>query len=165
MPLKLLSTADCQAVLEFETQNKSYFEQSVPPRADDYFNFDGLYKITESLVKEQKAGQCFLYLLFEADKVIARANLINICDDSSEIGYRLCQSATGQGLATKIVAELLKIAKTNHGIQHIKAHTTTNNPASRRVLEKNGFEHIRIALNATTLNDKPIGFTYYEKFL
>uniref|UniRef100_A0A2A4YYF0 N-acetyltransferase domain-containing protein n=1 Tax=OCS116 cluster bacterium TaxID=2030921 RepID=A0A2A4YYF0_9PROT len=71
------------------------------------------------------------------------------------------QSVTGQGLATQIIASLLKIAKATHQLTHIKAHTTTNNIASIRMLEKNGFKHIKIEKDAATLNSKSLNFTYF----
>ena len=161
MQLKLMSTDDCQAILEFETRNKTYFEQYVPPRPKAYFNFQSLHKIIKGLIKEQNANQCFLYLAYQDNKLIGRANLVNINKTTAELGYRLCQSVTGQGLATQIIASLLKIAKATHQLTHIKAHTTTNNIASIRILEKNGFKHIKIEKDAATLNSKSLNFTYF----
>lgn len=161
MQLKLLSINDTQALLEFETNNKTYFEQYVPPRPVGYFEFQSLHKIIADLSKEQTAGDCFLYLAYQDNKIIGRANLVNINQGTAELGYRLCQTATGQGQTTKIIASLIKIAKTSHHLSQINAHTTTNNIGSIRVLEKNNFKHINIQKNAATLNGKSLSFTYY----
>lgn len=161
MQLKLLSPDDCQALLEFETQNKAHFEANVPPRPDGYFTHDSLLKIIKTLCQEQANGECFLYLIYQNNKLIARANLVNIQNQSAELGYRLAKQATGQGQATKIVANLIKRAKTTHALTQINAHTTTNNPASIRVLEKNNFKHLKFQKNAAKLNGKSLDFTYF----
>ncbi|PCI86744.1 MAG: hypothetical protein COB24_08295 [Hyphomicrobiales bacterium] len=162
MQLKLISTADCQAILNFETKNKTYFEQFAPPRPSGYFNHDSLHKIIEGLVEEQKSSECFLYLVYEDDTIIGRVNLSNIKHQTAELGYRFAKNKTGQGLATKMTAKLIKLAKT-HGLTNLTAYTTTINIASIRVLEKNGFKHIRINKNAETLNGQSLDFTHYAR--
>lgn len=162
MQLKLLSTDDCQALLAFETQNKTYFEASVPPRANTYFNFEELHKIIEGITKEQAAGECFLYLVFEDNKLIGRANLVNVNNGNAELGYRLAKNSAGKGKATKMIEALVKIAKTQHQLTSINAHTTVDNIGSIRVLEKTGFKHIKIVKNAAKLNGKNLDFTYFK---
>ncbi|MGL1919473.1 MAG: GNAT family N-acetyltransferase [Hyphomicrobiales bacterium] len=163
MQFKLMSVEDCHSIVEFETINKTYFEQSVPPRPDGYFAAESLRKIIEPIIEEQNHGECYLYLVYKDNKIVARANLVDIKNQTAELGYRICQSQTGKGLATKVVAELFEIAKTNHQLTRINAHTTLDNPASARVLEKNGFKHLKIVKNAATLNGKNLDFTYYTK--
>lgn len=162
MQLKLLSTDQTKSVLEFEAKNKDYFELYVPPRPNEYFTQSSLHNIIKSLCKEQDRGECYLYLAYNNDQLIGRANLVNIQDGTAELGYRLCQTATGQGHATQIVANLIKIAKSQLSLSLIKAHTTTDNLASIRVLEKNNFKHIKTKQNAATLNGKSLNFTYFE---
>ncbi|MBL1419898.1 MAG: GNAT family N-acetyltransferase [Alphaproteobacteria bacterium] len=162
MQLKLMSTADCQAILDFETKNKTYFEQSAPPRPKAYFNHNDLHKIIQGLVKEQTAGQCLFYLAYQNNKIIARINLINIKHQSAELGYRVAKNQTGQGLATKLTANLINLAKT-HNLKTLTAHTTTTNIASIRVLEKNNFKHTKTTKNATILNGQSLDFTHYTR--
>lgn len=164
MQLKLLSTDDCQALLKFETQNKTYFEQFAPPRSAGYFNHNNLLKIIEGLVAEQNSGECFFYLVYEDDTITGRVNLSNIKHQTAELGYRIAKDKTGQGLATKMTAQLIKRAKT-HGLTNLTAYTTTINIASIRVLQKNDFKHIRIDKNAETLNGKSLDFTHFARDL
>ena len=162
MQLKLLSINDTAALRDFETKNKAFFEQLVPPRNVSYFTFDSLYKIVKSLIKDQQLSKCHLYLAYDKDKIVGRFNLTDIKQYHAELGYRLCQSVTGKGLATNLTAKLLDIAKHQHNLIQINAHTTTDNPSSVRVLEKTGFKHLRIEPNAVILNGKKLSFTYYK---
>lgn len=56
-----------------------------------------------------------------------------------EIGYSVLPEFEGQGLATEAVAGLVQWAKQQPQVKHIEAETNTDNEASIRVLEKNGF--------------------------
>ncbi len=55
-----------------------------------------------------------------------------------EIGYLIAEKFQNQGVATKAVEIILRKAFAG-GIQKIKATTSVKNPASYRVLQKNGF--------------------------
>jgi RimJ/RimL family protein N-acetyltransferase len=56
-----------------------------------------------------------------------------------EIGYSVLPEFQGQGLATEAVAGIVQWAKQQPEVKHIEAETNTDNEASIRVLEKNGF--------------------------
>ena len=60
-------------------------------------------------------------------------------DGEAEIGYGLAPSVHGRGLATEAVGGMLATAR-RHGLRRVIAETAIGNDASRRVLEKNGFE-------------------------
>lgn len=55
-----------------------------------------------------------------------------------EIGYGVAPSEMGRGVATQAVAALLLRAG-EQGLRTILAETSGDNPASQRVLERNGF--------------------------
>ncbi len=56
-----------------------------------------------------------------------------------EIGYSVLPEFQGQGLATEAVAGIVQWAKQQPEAKEIEAETNTDNEASIRVLEKNGF--------------------------
>jgi RimJ/RimL family protein N-acetyltransferase len=62
---------------------------------------------------------------------------------TAEIGYRLARSAWGQGYATEGVQALVGVALDRLGFDRVRAETMATNLASRRVLEKAGFRHIK----------------------
>lgn len=90
-------------------------------------------------------------LVTERGEVVGRVNLYAVADGSAELGYRIAQKFAGQGLATAAVRKMCEIAATVYGLSRLRARVTLDNPASRKVLEHNGF----VAAGELTLNGKP----------
>ena len=59
------------------------------------------------------------------------------------IGYGMVEPEWGQGYGTQAVAQLVEICRAHGDITAINADTDLDNVGSQRVLEKNGFEHVR----------------------
>lgn len=57
----------------------------------------------------------------------------------AEIGYRIAPEMWGKGAAAEAVGALVKFLFENTKINRIQAVVMKDNPASKRVLEKNGF--------------------------
>jgi ribosomal-protein-alanine N-acetyltransferase len=148
--LQLIRLDHAPALLVFERENRAYFAASVPDRGDEFFaEFDARYA---QLLEWQAAGTDYLHVLVAEDgEVVGRVNLIDVADGSAELGYRIAQKAAGQGLATAAVREVRELAATKYGLATLRARATRDNPASRRVLERNGF----VTVGELTLNGKP----------
>ncbi len=148
--LQLLRLDHAPALLAFERENRAYFAASVPDRGDEFFaEFDTRYA---QLLAWQAAGTDYLHLLVaEGSEVVGRVNLTEVADGTAELGYRIAQKAAGQGLATATVRKVRELAATEYGLNRLRARVTLNNPASRKVLEHNGF----VAGGSLTLNGKP----------
>ena len=61
---------------------------------------------------------------------------------SDEIGYALHPDWWGRGIMTEVVAELLRFGFEDRGLEAIWCSHYTENPASRRVIEKSGFSYV-----------------------
>jgi len=148
--LQLLRLDHAPALLAFERENRAYFAASVPDRGDEFFaEFDTRYA---QLLEWQAAGTDYLHLLVaEGGEVVGRVNLTEVADGTAELGYRIAQKAAGQGLATAAVRKVRELAATEYGLTRLRARVTLDNPASRKVLEHNGF----VAVGELTLNGKP----------
>ncbi len=110
------------------------------------------YSAYAQLLAWQAAGTDYLHLLVaEGGEVVGRVNLTEVADGTAELGYRIAQKAAGQGLATAAVRKVRELAATEYGLTRLRARVTLNNPASRKVLEHNGF----VAVGELTLNGKP----------
>jgi RimJ/RimL family protein N-acetyltransferase len=57
----------------------------------------------------------------------------------AEIGYWLAEEAWGRGYASTITAQLIKLAR-QIGLHKLTATAALTNPASKKVLEKSGFQ-------------------------
>ena len=148
--LQLVRLDHAPALLAFERENRAYFAASIPDRGDEFFaEFDARYA---QLLKWQAAGTDYFHLLVaEGGEVVGRVNLTEVADGSAELGYRIAQKAAGQGLATAAVRKVRELAATEYGLSRLRARVTLDNPASRKVLEHNGF----VAVGELTLNGKP----------
>jgi ribosomal-protein-alanine N-acetyltransferase len=148
--LQLVRLDHAPALLAFERENRAYFAASIPDRGDEFFaEFDTQHA---QLLARQAAGADYFHLLVaECGEVVGRVNLTEVADGSAELGYRIAQKAAGQGLATAAVRKVRELAATEYGLNRLRARVTLDNPASRKVLEHNGF----VAGGSLTLNGKP----------
>ncbi len=126
------------AILAFELANRAYFAASISDRGDAYFDeFTDRYN---ARLAEQEAGICAFYALVAEDgSVLGRFNLVDIEDDTAELGYRVAQQVAGRGVATATVLQLCQLAVDKHGLRTLRAATTHQNVASQKVLARAGF--------------------------
>jgi ribosomal-protein-alanine N-acetyltransferase len=126
------------ALLAFERENRQYFARSVPDRGNAYFlEFASRHR---ALLAEQDAGLChFHVILDDQGKLIGRINIVDVEEGSAELGYRISEHAGGRGVATAAVGEVCLLAASAYRLTALTAVTTLDNPASRTVLERNGF--------------------------
>ncbi len=148
--LQLVRLDHAPALLAFERENRAYFAASAPDRGDEFFaDFDTRHA---QLLAAQAAGTDYFHLLVaEGGEVLGRVNLYEVADGSAELGYRIAQKAAGQGLATAAVRQVRELAATKYGLTRLRARVTLDNPASRKVLERNRF----VPVGELTLNGKP----------
>jgi ribosomal-protein-alanine N-acetyltransferase len=136
--LQQLHPGHASAVLAFELDNRSYFAAAISDRGDEYF--DQFPERHRAMLAEQEAGVGAYYVLVDEDgSVLGRFNLYRLADDSAELGYRVAQQVAGRGLATATVRELCQLAAERHGLRTLRAATSCDNAASRKVLTKAGF--------------------------
>lgn len=148
--LQLVRLDHAPALLAFERENRAYFAASIPDRGDEFFaEFDMRHA---QVLERQAAGTDYFHLLVaEGGEVVGRVNLAEVADGAAELGYRIAQKAAGQGLATAAVRKVRQLAATKYELSRLRARVTLDNPASRKVLEHNGF----VAVDELTLNGKP----------
>ena len=72
---------------------------------------------------------------------MGRANLkdINFLERSAEVGYRIAESACGQGLATLAVRRLIQEARSHWNLTRLVAYVYAGNIGSAKVLQRCGF--------------------------
>lgn len=94
------------------------------------------------------------------DRILIGACGVDVREDGPEIGYWIGVDHWGKGYATEAVRALVEHAFVKLGHQALVAGARVSNPASRRVLEKCGFQWtgvqlLRIrAINAATPSDR-----------
>lgn len=163
--LEKLQIADAEKLFEFERNNRTFFEEMVPTRGDEYYNFEFFQRSLESLLDEQAQGSSYFYLIKDSNaSIIGRVNLVDVEEPLGigHLGYRVGQLHTGKGIANQAVKLVIEKVLGEGRIKQIKAKTTTNNVASQRVLEKNGFEHVGMSDEVFEMNDQKLRFVYYS---
>ncbi|OXM60454.1 GNAT family N-acetyltransferase [Amycolatopsis vastitatis] len=159
--LKRLHAGHAPAVLAFELANRAYFAASISDRGDDFFGqFTSGYNAS---LAEQEAGICAFYVLVAEDgSVLGRFNLYDLEDGTARLGYRVAEQVAGRGVATTTVRELCRMATAMHGLRTLRAATSHDNAASRKVLAKAGFVPVGPA-NPADLGGK--SGTWYQRDL
>lgn len=151
--LERLCSDHAPALLAFEVENREYFAKSIPDRGDAYFaEFEARH---EALLDEQETGAIQFHLVLDGDQVVGRVNLVDLINGSADLGYRIAEKATGQGVASAAVRVVLELAASEYGLTSVRAATTVTNKASQAVLTRLGF----VPTGEIVLSGKP-GITY-----
>ncbi len=157
-----LTDSDLNDLYTFELENRSFFEEMVPSRGDDYYKPE-IFKVrNEALLQEQADGISNFYLIKDDHgAVLGRINLLDINETHKvgHLGYRIGRRYTGRGIAKKALSLLLKTVK---DITQVHAKTTTANMASRKVLEGNGFVKTATDEEDFEMRDQKFKFVYYS---
>lgn len=161
--IEKLNSEDEEGLYKFELNNRSFFEEMVPTRGNDYYKPE-VFKIRhESLLEEQSRGLSFFYLIKDENgSILGRINLVDIEGKHKigHLGYRVGRRHTGKGVAGKALSLLLETV-TKLDIKQIEAKTTTNNIASQKVLKKNGFIHTKTNDEEFEMNGQRLKFVNY----
>ena len=159
-----LSKNAYQDLFKFEQYNWNYFTQTVGERPDSYRNYNSFICTQNDILQEQAKGDIAFYVIYQQDKLVGRINLRDIRSSKANLGYRICQSAVGKGIATLAVKKIIAIA-IQIGIKQINAVVSETNPASEKILLKNGFEYSHAENEAVSLNDIMISIKHFYKLL
>lgn len=162
--LEVMTHHNLKAVFEFERDNKEFFEQGLPPRASQYFEYDSFLKICHGLLEEQKKGECKFFLIYFQEEMVGRINFSTIKELKAELGYRISRNFQGRGVASKAVELVLDEAK-KLNLNLIEAGTSASNIGSQKVLTKNGFEESSRVKDVMKVNNVWIDGIVYIKSL
>lgn len=139
MKFESLSINHLRPLLEFEVDNRVWFESMIAPRPSSFYCVSGVVQHIEDMLLGMSSNTLFSGVLMDGRRVVARGNLKDISEQVAYVGYRVAQDFLSQGLASRCLTELTIKAK-QLGIHTLKAQVLANNPASARVLMKQGFE-------------------------
>ncbi|CAH2717349.1 hypothetical protein BACCIP111895_04541 [Neobacillus rhizosphaerae] len=102
--IEKLHAKDVEKLFEFELENRAFFEEMVPSRGDDYYNFETFKHRNKALMDEQAQELIYLYLIKNKEGfILGRMNLVDIekSQGLGHIGYRVGKAYTGKGIANK----------------------------------------------------------------
>ncbi len=162
MQLELLSKDHLEQLLAFELENRSWFESLIEPRDDDFYSAQGVERHIDVELEKVSSGSSFCGLLFKNNEIVARANLRDIGTNRAFVGYRVSKRFISQGYASFCLASLIEIAKREYNVQSLGAKVLENNPASKHVLLKQGFEVIGDVPSFITINNTQLACTEFR---
>jgi ribosomal-protein-alanine N-acetyltransferase len=141
--LECLAPDHARPLERFERANRAFFAARVGDRGDDFFeHFDDRLA---ARLDENREGASLFFVIVDGNgdgEILGRVNISDIDQpELTELGFRVAEHAQGRGIATQGVITALDIAATR-GVEAVKARVSTANLASRRVLERCGFDHM-----------------------
>jgi ribosomal-protein-alanine N-acetyltransferase len=143
-PLKIrtLQSIDAEPLLRFELENRQWFERHIDARSATFYSMDGVTQHIASYLSGLANGTWHPFVIEDSDgNIVGRANLKDIdrSERSAEIGYRIAESACGQGLATLAVRRLIQEARSRWNLTRLVANVYAGNIGSAKVLQRCGF--------------------------
>ncbi len=142
MQFRDLQIEDVAKLLAFELANRAWFEKTVEGRHEAFYTTEGVAAHIRECLDGYACGILHPLVILDADGDIAgRANLrfIDPAAGCCEIGYRIAEPHCGKGWASASVRYMQQLAYGTWRLAFLQAYASIENPASARVLEKNGF--------------------------
>lgn len=144
--IKLLEKKDIRKLLDFEIENREYFNEIGLPRPEGYYEYDKFKEINLSLIEDQEKSKDFFYLVLDKqNQIVGRINLLDVeygLYKKANLGYRIGKRHQSKGYGIKAVKLVLDMAKNIHNLHRIEASTSFNNKISQILLIKNDFDFV-----------------------
>ncbi|OUL56658.1 GNAT family N-acetyltransferase [Pseudoalteromonas ulvae] len=165
MVFEKLAKHHASQLLDFELDNKQWFETLIEPRAKSFYSIKGVTEHIDLLNVQMDNGTGYSGVLLQDNIIVARANIKDISNNEAFVGYRVAKAFTGKGVASFCLSQLINIAQSKFNITELKALVLENNPASMHVLRKFGFEATSRNVNTKTLNGKQLScIEFFAKY-
>lgn len=160
-----LSAKHLAMLLQFELENRAWFESMISPRENYFYTYSGAKKHIFDAIINMQLGTHYSGVLIVNDRIVARANLKDICvkNHHASVGYRVAENSTGKGYASYCLTELIRIAADCYAINKLNALVLDNNPASKAVLQKLDFNAKCHKANFIYLNGIALGCTRFKR--
>ncbi|MBF7144786.1 MULTISPECIES: GNAT family N-acetyltransferase [Pseudomonas] len=159
--IRELQHTDAPALLAFEQANRAWFDAHIEARPPSFYSLDGVAEHIDTYLQGLAAGTWHPFVLCTPKgDIVGRANLkaINQAAGEAEVGYRIAQQATRQGLATLALEHLMYQARVRWALHALVAWVFDENRGSRRVLERCGFHEAMT--NASEIATRERRFVY-----
>lgn len=163
MIFETLSVKHLAMLLQFESENKAWFESMLPPREDYFYRDLGIKMHIYDAIINMQLGTHYSGVLIVNEQIVARANLKDITGqtNTAAVGYRVAKNSIGKGYASFCLNELISIAAQHYAVNKLEALVLDNNPASKAVLLKCGFKALSHKDNYMTINGHTLGVTHF----
>ncbi|MGN1056499.1 MAG: GNAT family N-acetyltransferase [Comamonas sp.] len=165
MELTQLTEKDGPVLWAFENQHRQHFESWINARPVSFYTPEGFAQALQTALLQQAADQAYHYLIWVEGELAGRINLTQIKRQhfhSATLGYRIAPAHQGHGLASEAVRSIMQKAFQMHQLQRLEATARPENPASIRVLLKNGFQQFGHSRCSLQLHRQWFDLLYFE---
>lgn len=127
-----------------------------------------LEDVTQYIVSVNEAAarnEILDYLIRYQGQICGSVNLGNLdyYNGTASIGYWLTSSATGKGIATAAVMQILNIGFVDKNLHKLEIHCAERNIRSRRIPERLGFVHEANLRQCQWINNKRVNHAVYSQ--
>jgi ribosomal-protein-alanine N-acetyltransferase len=146
--VRLLHPGDAANLSEAYVRNREHLAPWEPVRNEEFFTPWHQLNIIHDRLAQHAIGQEMPWILLAGDRVIGAVTLTGIVRGpflSANLGYWVDRDFTGQGIGAAAVKFAVDHARTELGLHRVQAATLIHNRASRKVLQRTGFQEIGIA--------------------
>ena len=122
--IRTLQADDVEALLAFELENRDWFERHIDSRGSAFYSVQGIRAHIAAYLAGFAAGTWHPFVIEDQQgRIIGRANLKDIdrAGFRAEVGYRIAEQACGQGLATRALEHLIRVAQTQWKLRELVA--------------------------------------------
>ncbi|MBE8578189.1 GNAT family N-acetyltransferase [Vibrio sp. OPT18] len=166
--LHLLQPNDASALLDFEVENREWFEQFVPAREGRFYSNEGVAEQVTNFLTEYDNGEMIPMLIKDANGIVCgRINIrdIGLNGESGELGYRVGHAYGSKGIASYAVRKLLIYLAEHSSLKYVDAYALVGNVGSNKILSNTGFELVERVENYAVFKGEHQDANYYRKSL
>jgi ribosomal-protein-alanine N-acetyltransferase len=166
--IHLLQPSDVGPLLEFELENREWFDQFVPARDDSFYSDSGVAEQIAHFLKEYQNGELIPMLIKDARGVICgRINVRDISQngESGELGYRVGRAFGSKGVASNAVRKLLVFLSEYSSLKYVDAYALVSNIGSNKILSNTGFELVECVENYAVFKGQHQDANFYRKVI
>ncbi|TRZ38137.1 N-acetyltransferase [Niallia circulans] len=157
--IRPFNTEDTAALLQFQFNNKEFFEKYAMERAADYYTSNKQIELINGWSKTWKEDSHYQFGIYqtEAKQLVGTISLFQVLRGSLQsafIGYFIDLAHNGKGYATEAVKLAVDYAFNSLHLHRIEAGVMPHNIGSIKVLEKAGFHKEGIARKNVKIHGK-----------
>lgn len=154
MKFELVDPTHLSRLISFEVENRHWFESFIEPRPDSFYHGNAIEQHLKQQIQGYLSETHYPGLVTNQYAIMARVNLKSLClaSKTAEVGFRVAQQYAAAGVASYGLKGLIEVAKNHYGLTLLKGFVLDNNPASARVLIKQGFKPVKVHQNYISFN-------------
>ncbi|AIQ61883.1 acetyltransferase [Paenibacillus stellifer] len=148
--LRLFTLADAGSLLDLRLRNRDIHSRYEPRREESFFTLDSQEQLITQRIEDAEQDRAYMFGIYASgeDLLIGQITISNIVrgvGQFADIGYFIDHECQGKGFMTAAVGLVAAYAFKSLGLHRLQAAILLHNDASRRVLEKSGFQAEGIA--------------------